>query len=398
MLLTEELLKYILNFVISTKRRHKSRICFLAFGFRLWIMVIKKERSSNIELLKIFCMLGVIILHYNNSSIGKAFSYAPLHSLRSYALYFLQSMSISAVDIFVLISGYFMCKSQKVDLKKPIRLLIQVVVFRELLYITQTLAHGNALQWKWIWQLLFPKSWFAVLYAALCVLSPFINRLLSSLSDKSMKSFMWVMFIVCSLWPYGVDLLAGFSRYNFDGLSTVGMYGSQFGYTIVQFVFMYCVGAWLRRFEGKSKLWQNLVALLSGWLILFVFSYYLITHKMDIRYAFSYGSPLVIANAVCLFRIFKRIPMKNNPVINSMAATTFSVYLLNSTIISELLDTKKYVESSGWLMLLHMGFACVVVFLISYAAQLLYDLITKPIYKLTDKLFRFNTVIRTDDP
>jgi hypothetical protein len=212
-----------------------------------------------------------------------------------------------------------------------------------------------------------------------------------------MKSFMWIMFVVCSLWPYGVDLLTAFSKFNFDGLSTVGMYGSQFGYTLVQFVFMYCVGAWLRRFEGKSKLWQEITVLLGGWLILFVFSYYLITHKMDIRYAFSYGSPLVIVNAVCLFRIFKRIPMKSNPVINSMAATTFSVYLLNSAIISELLDTKKYVERSGLLMLAHIAFACLVVFLISYAAQLLYDLITKPIYKLTDKLLPFNTVIRTDD-
>jgi surface polysaccharide O-acyltransferase-like enzyme len=343
-------------------------------------------------------MLGVIILHYNNSSIGKAFSYAPLHSLRSYALYFFQSMSISAVDVFVLISGYFMCKATKVDLKKPVRLLIQVVVFREMIYITQNLLQGNPLRWKWIWQLLFPKSWFAVLYAALYVLSPFINRLLSSLSDKRMKTFMWVMFILCSLWPYCVDLLEAFSGYSFDGLSTVGMYGSQFGYTLVHFVLMYCVGAWLRRFEGNSKLWQELFVLLSGWVVLFVFSYYLTSHKMDIRYAFSYGSPLVITNAVCLFRLFKRIPLKNNRVINSMATATFSVYLLNSAIISELLDTKKYVQSNGWLMLAHMAFACVLIFLISYGAQLLYDLITKPIYKLTDKLLPFNTVIRVDDP
>ena len=81
------------------------------------MMAIKKERSSGIDLLKIFCMFGVIILHYNNSTIGKAFTYAPLHSMRSYMLYFLQTVSISAVDVFVLISGYFMCKSSKVDLK-----------------------------------------------------------------------------------------------------------------------------------------------------------------------------------------------------------------------------------------------------------------------------------------
>lgn len=360
-------------------------------------MATKKERNSGIELLKIFCMLGVIILHYNNSTIGKAFAYAPLYSIRSYALYFLQSMSISAVNVFVLISGYFMCHVTKVDVKKPIRLLIQVIVFRELIYIIRTLSGGNDLQWKVIWQLLFPKSWFAVLYAALYILAPYINKALSSLSDKRLITFMWVAFSVCSLWPYTVDLLEAFSGYNFDGLSSVGMYGSQFGYTLIHFIFMYCVGTWLRRFEDIGRLWKDLAGLLVCWVTLFVFSYYLVTHKMDIRYAFSYGSPLVIASAVLLFRIFKRIPLKSNRLINSVATTTFSVYLLNSAIISDLLDTRKYVQGSGWMMLAHIGFTCLVVLLISYGAQLLYDLITKPIYKLFDRLLPFNTVLQTDD-
>ena len=32
----------------------------------------KKERKSNIELLRIFAIIGVIILHYNNPVIGGA--------------------------------------------------------------------------------------------------------------------------------------------------------------------------------------------------------------------------------------------------------------------------------------------------------------------------------------
>ena len=73
------------------------------------------------------------------------------------------------------------------------RLLIQVIVFRQLIYIIKTLSAGNPLRWQIIWQLLLPKSWFAVLYAALYVLAPFINRMLHSLSDKSLK-------VLCG-WP-----------------------------------------------------------------------------------------------------------------------------------------------------------------------------------------------------
>ena len=34
--------------------------------------MIKKDRQSNIELLRILSIIGVIILHYNNKSIGGA--------------------------------------------------------------------------------------------------------------------------------------------------------------------------------------------------------------------------------------------------------------------------------------------------------------------------------------
>jgi len=44
-------------------------------------MPVKKERQSNIELLRIFTMLGVVILHYNNPAIGKAMTFAEPNSI-----------------------------------------------------------------------------------------------------------------------------------------------------------------------------------------------------------------------------------------------------------------------------------------------------------------------------
>ena len=359
-------------------------------------MAIKKQRSAGIDLLKIFCMMGVIILHYNNTSIGKAFSYAPIFSTKSYVLYFLKAVFISAVDIFVLISGYFMCNSTKVDAKKPIRLLIQVIVFRELIYIVKTLTLGGVLRGSTLVKFLLPQSWFAVLYVALYLLAPFINRMLTSLSDKSCKLFIGIAFVVLSVWPWCVDTLQSLTEINFDGLGSVGMYGSQSGYTIVNFVLMYCIGACLRRFDHKQSIWLDIVGVLVSWLFIFISSYHCTALQINNQWTYSYGSPIVIANAVFLFRLFKRIPIKSNPVISSMATATFSVYLLNSTIIADFLDTKKYVQSNGWVMLGHIAFTCVLIFLISYAAQLLYDLITKPIYKLTDKLLPFNTIISAE--
>lgn len=45
-----------------------------------------KPRESGIELLRIFTMFGVIILHYNNPSIGGALSLT--YGVNKYILYF----------------------------------------------------------------------------------------------------------------------------------------------------------------------------------------------------------------------------------------------------------------------------------------------------------------------
>lgn len=88
------------------------------------------SRASNIELLRIITMFGVIILHYNNESIGGAFKYVAPSSLNYYVLDFLESVFICAVDLFVLITGYYMINTQKRSIIKPLKLIIQVIVFK----------------------------------------------------------------------------------------------------------------------------------------------------------------------------------------------------------------------------------------------------------------------------
>lgn len=87
------------------------------------------NRSSNIELLRIFAILGVIVLHYNNADMGGGFRFVLPGSLNYYLLHFLENLFICAVNLFLLISGYFLCTSFKRSLLKPLQLLIQVILF-----------------------------------------------------------------------------------------------------------------------------------------------------------------------------------------------------------------------------------------------------------------------------
>ena len=72
-----------------------------------------KTRQSNIELLRIFAACGVIILHYNNAGIGGGFAAVADGSLNQFIMMTLEMMAICAVNLYVLISGYFMRDSYK---------------------------------------------------------------------------------------------------------------------------------------------------------------------------------------------------------------------------------------------------------------------------------------------
>ena len=75
-----------------------------------------KGRESNIELLRVLAMLGVILHHYNNPSIGGGLSFVKNGSLNYWILNIVESIFICAVNLFMVISAYFMASSNKRDL------------------------------------------------------------------------------------------------------------------------------------------------------------------------------------------------------------------------------------------------------------------------------------------
>ena len=62
----------------------------------------KRDRESNIELLRILAMIGVILLHYNNPSIGGGLSFVNNGSINYWFLNIVESLFICAVDLFIL--------------------------------------------------------------------------------------------------------------------------------------------------------------------------------------------------------------------------------------------------------------------------------------------------------
>ena len=87
------------------------------------------ERNSNIELLRILCAISVILLHFNITGI-------PLSTgLNKVLLYGFEALTIVAVDMFILISGYFLCQTEKRNYKKIVEIIAEVICIKVFLYL-----------------------------------------------------------------------------------------------------------------------------------------------------------------------------------------------------------------------------------------------------------------------
>lgn len=74
-----------------------------------------KQRNSNLELYRIIVMLLIVAHHYVvNSGMMEEMAKDPLSS-RSLFFYIFGMWGKTGINCFVLITGYFMCKSQYVN-------------------------------------------------------------------------------------------------------------------------------------------------------------------------------------------------------------------------------------------------------------------------------------------
>ena len=121
------------------------------------------QRESNIELLRILAMAGIIILHFNNPDMGGGFSYAAYGSLNSILLYFLEIVFICGVDVFLMITGYFMLKKQEVSLYKPAGLILQVVIYGIGIYLLRLILMKEKFSLAAFGNAAIPNNYFVIL-------------------------------------------------------------------------------------------------------------------------------------------------------------------------------------------------------------------------------------------
>ena len=94
-------------------------------------------RNRGIDLLRSILPLMVIALHFNNSSGGKAIELTKVSLMSHQFILLLEMLSIGAVNLFIIVSGYCLANNDKRTISKPFRLLLTLSLVNFIFYIFQ---------------------------------------------------------------------------------------------------------------------------------------------------------------------------------------------------------------------------------------------------------------------
>lgn len=345
----------------------------------------KRSRNSSVELLRILAACMIVVLHYNGRAMNAT------SGISTDILALLESLCVCGVNLFIMISGYFLCKTQKRTWGKPAYLLLILSVIFITAYISKSYVTGRGISWfTVIHSVLPPKNYFVLLYITLYIISPYINIVLNRLTDKSRTVFIVVLLLLFSIYPTLMDIYQSLLHGEVMGVSTIGAWGNQHGYTIVNFVLCYCLGAYIKmnNLTGRFKNWKILLGCVV--LILFIFAWFdfwLHRNQSPFRLldcnALNYSNPLVIALSAMLLLLFTGMHFESH-FINTLAKAAFVCYLFHLEIL-EYLKINEYAQQGGLSLYIHLFVCVITIYLVSWVIWRLLEFALSPIVKLLDR-------------
>lgn len=277
------------------------------------------ERNSSFELLRILAIIMIVASHF--SAHGE-FSFPLGISINKGFMQLLSLGGKIGVNIFVLISGYFLIVSDSFKLKKLVKLWFQIFFYSFSIYLIFLFIGGYPFKLDEFISSCFPiisnKYWFAGIYVILYLYIPYINKFLFSLDKNTYKKLLLTMFFCWSLIPT---------------LTAQPMYGTD----LIWFLFLYCFAAYIRLYFNNKEtskkyfLFAVVVCVLTflSTIIFDGMGEYL--NDMNFYATYLYGKEKIPIFLISLFLFlgFKNLDIKKSKVINVLASATFGVYLIH---------------------------------------------------------------------
>lgn len=288
-----------------------------------------RERNSNVELLRVLCMIMIIAHHY---SVHGGWDASLVEATPPLNILFVQIISLGgklAVNVFVLISGYYMV-NQRFSIAKVITLMVNVSLYSiSILLINNTLGLmdvDSRLTLRSLMPTIHSTYWFFTTYILLYLSSPLIALVLRSLDQAQHRRVVIALIIMWSLIPTIFNVTFGFSE-------------------LMWFISLFIIAAYFRRF-----LTQPLSRVAKRWLlVVWGISVISLVGSVILADLAAQTDPEALENALYLSNL-NMLPTvmiaitafvwvldtkpRHSRIINFLAASVFGIYLFHDHPIS----------------------------------------------------------------
>ena len=332
-------------------------------------MTAKKQRESNIELFRIILMLLIVAHHYVVNSGLMTVAGEQAWSLRSLFYYLFGAWGKVGINCFVLITGYYMCRS-KISLRKLLKLVLEVIFYSVTIYLLFAAVGYCPFSKKQLLLSFLPirslTDDFPSCYIAFFLLIPFLNRFLKAIDRKTHYYLILLLTSIFTLLPTFLFLEV---RLNY----------------VTWFVVIYLIGAYIRIYE-PGRLMKNvgtklslLVMLSIGSIVVLAFLHDNTPFGIPIYHCMNDANKLfALLTAVYGFLFFKNLKIVYHRWINTTASAVFGVLLIHANsdtmrtwLWSDLLHNKAMYARPWGIAIAHAVLSVAVVFIVCVGIDLI---------------------------
>ena len=282
---------------------------------------IQKQRNSNLELYRIIVML-LIVAHHSvfHSGVMEEMAQNPLCA-KSLFFYVLGMWGRTGIDCFVLITGYFMCKSH-ITIQKYLKLLLEVIFYNVVIYGVFVALGKQSFSVNELFWSIFPfreiTGLFVPCFLLFYLFIPYLSILVSHIDKK-----MHARLIVLCLAIYTLTV-------------TLPQFQVSMNH-VTWYCVLFFIASYIRNYGLFPRLstrnWGGITLLCMMLSIISVLCVvYCDYHFGKQTPPYKYVSPsgiCAVMTSVSSFMYFKDLKIKNNQFINMVAASTFGVLLIH---------------------------------------------------------------------
>lgn len=272
-------------------------------------------RSSNFELLRLICMLMIAIHHF----IMQPFHGELPLSTHGYDWLLMNDLCYIGVNCFILISGWFGIRTSWKGIWQLFFFCAFYGLASYLFHIWHTGAHiGSSVLGICLLPFSHSQWWFINCYLILYLAAPLINKAIESISKTQYLTIL-ILFTIMNVY-FGNMMHTPF--FNTDG------------YSAAQFIYIYLIGGYLRRYIDFSNLQSHRWLWLLGYFVsaLCYFGIHVLSahHDMTLLHL-GYNNIFNIAAATCFFLFVASFQFQSR-VVNYLSASALAVYLIQESI------------------------------------------------------------------